>query len=141
MIAGTFEKVYSNMENGVYNFCVNGKCIECGKCCSAYLPLSKREIELIKSYVEKNNIRPCEHKFYFLAEQPKLDLTCPFLDNTKENHKCTIYKVRPDICRHFKCDTPPSKIKIDKDKFWKTREPYYLWEIFGVKISDILKTI
>lgn len=30
-----------------------------------------------------------------------IDATCPFLSDSK---KCVIYEVRPEICRHFKCD-------------------------------------
>lgn len=43
----------NEMESGVYNFCQNGKCIGCGECCSALLPVSEKEIRIIKKYVKK----------------------------------------------------------------------------------------
>ena len=39
-------------------------------------------------------------------EQPKLDLTCPFLNDNKKTEKCAIYPVRPAICRYFICNDP-----------------------------------
>ena len=36
----------------------NGKCSQCGECCSNFLPVSQKEIEIIQDYVLKNNIKP-----------------------------------------------------------------------------------
>lgn len=119
------------MENGIYDFTENGQCSCCGECCSSLLPLSSAELKRIKAYVKKHNIKPHKHN-RLVADQRTVDLTCPFLDTSKK-HKCDIYPVRPEICQHFICNVPPSKVEADKMKFWKDRKPFYMWQLFGIK--------
>lgn len=124
---GTLTEVINSMEEGVYNFCKDGKCIGCGSCCSALLPLSDKEIRIIKKYVKKKKIKPHRH---IAVNANAIDLTCPFLDNRKTCEKCDIYEVRPKICREFICCQPPSKIKANKEAFWSTRQAVYMWDLF-----------
>lgn len=84
---------------------VNDKCSRCGNCCTHHLNIFPYEIKRIKQYIKDHNIKPCT-KF----EQPQnckksgvIDLTCPFLDQSKPENKCTIYEVRPWICRSYLC--------------------------------------
>ena len=70
-------------------------CVNCGMCCGPTMA-TKAEIAKIKAFVkhnlskqEKNNLR----------RQYRDKLTCPYRDN--ENKKCSIYKVRPEVCRLF----------------------------------------
>lgn len=58
------------------------------------------------------------------------DMICPFMDSRKKDKKCDIYEVRPMICREFICCQPPSKVKANKERFWATRQGYYMWDIF-----------
>ena len=67
-----------------------GKCIKCGECCSNLLPLSFTEIERIYAYIAEHKISMQEH-----------DPDCPFLNTEK---RCTVYEVRPLICRIYKCN-------------------------------------
>lgn len=129
MAIGTLQQVYEDMESGVYNFCKDGKCIGCGQCCSDFLPLSSKEIKNIKRYMKKKHIKECVHTI-LPSNEPTLDMTCPFLDTSKEKDKCTIYEVRPEICRVFQCDQPPSKIQANKALFWKNRKPCSMRKIF-----------
>ena len=85
---------------------VNGKCTGCGECCSNILPLSHEELDRIKAYVKKHDIKPITH-IASLADNI-LDMICPFCDLTKEK-KCTIYNIRPEVCKVFICS------KTDKD--------------------------
>lgn len=124
---GEIGNILQEMEDGVYNLCKDGKCTGCGECCSALLPISEQELKTIKRYVKKHNIKPHRHD---VVHTECIDLACPFLNTNKENEKCDIYKVRPKICRVFKCDTPPSKVKEDKEKFWKERDGFYMWNLF-----------
>lgn len=78
------------------NYCINGECSKCGRCCSNFLPLSEREIRYLKKIVRKRNLKP-----YFRPMLANPEVVCPFLDNS--NH-CSIYSDRPDICKAFKCD-------------------------------------
>lgn len=94
----------------ITNFTVDGKCANCGACCSNCLPLSEKEIMRIHSYIKKHNIKEQRHNF-----MNGIDMTCPFRDNI--NRKCLIYEIRPAICREFMCnhtreDIMQSKLNI-----------------------------
>lgn len=126
-MVGKIGEVIDSMESGVYNFCKDGKCIGCGECCSALLPISEKELRVIKRYVKKKKLKPHRH---MAVASVALDMTCPFLDSTKSSEKCDIYSVRPKICREFICCQPPSKVKANKELFWSTRKAYYMWDLF-----------
>ena len=102
MRAETFEDMMNDYKHGAYDFTKDGKCIQCGACCSRYLPLSQREIRQIKAYITKHNIKRQLHGVNVMAA-PTLDHLCPFLDDTKPDHKCTIYEIRPIVCKEFIC--------------------------------------
>lgn len=74
------------------------ECKQCGNCCSCILPLSNKEIERIKNYIHKNKINP--NTANNILQKEFVD-KCPFLN---EQNKCSIYEVRPEICRWFRCD-------------------------------------
>lgn len=97
---GNFGDFLDNTE--VTDCFVNGKCSECGSCCTRFLTLSNKEINTIKAYIKRKGIKQQFHAVNVLATKA-LDLTCPFLDDTKPTHKCTIYEIRPSICRTFTC--------------------------------------
>lgn len=61
-------------------------CRNCGECCGV-IPITKTELEQIKQYVRKYNIRGLRGK----------GVTCPFRDESKK--RCAIYAVRPIVCR------------------------------------------
>ena len=104
---GTIEQMIKDMEHGVYDFTKEGECSQCGACCSNMLWLSDSEISRIKRYIKKHNIKEQKHIApAVLVEQPKLDLTCPFLNEKKKTEKCVIYPVRPAICECFICSDP-----------------------------------
>ena len=120
MIQSTFAEWCENrskdIEHGNYDQTINGKCSECGDCCSNRLPLSNQEIKVIKDYIKEHNIVEQKHGVCVLS-RPTIDLTCPFLDNSVKTHKCTIYPVRPQVCKEYKCDCGkrfiPSKLVLD----------------------------
>lgn len=124
---GTIEEVIRNMNSGLYDYTNNGKCSSCGQCCGMFLPMSEKDISRIKMYVKKHNIKPCNH--FLPTALPLLDATCPFRDNNKKI--CTIYKVRPVICRDFRCDKakngymPSKKLFEDDYKVVNVRELFF----------------
>jgi len=105
------KKTLFEMETGVYDFTDNGKCKQCGACCGSILPLSNAEIMKIRNYITKHGIK--EQKKCIPFTIPIFDLTCPFLDDSKDKEKCKIYPVRPQICRSFSCN-PNERHKGDK---------------------------
>lgn len=113
ILHGCLSDVAREMEKGVFDFTDNGRCIQCGSCCSDLLPMTEKEIKVIKEYVRKNDIKESMHMC--LLAEPHFDLTCPFLDTSKDKEKCKIYEVRPRVCRDFICC--PSKRKNMNEKF------------------------
>lgn len=113
MSVSSFNEFLDNTK--VTDYFINNKCSECGNCCSRFLPLSNYEINTIKAYIKRNNIKQQTHSVNVMAKQ-YWDFTCPFLDDTKQNHKCTIYAVRPQICKSFTC-RKFINAEIDKDLY------------------------
>jgi len=112
-VHGFIQDVMKDMEAGIYDYTMDGKCSNCGECCANFLPVSKKEVKEIKKYIEKHGIK--EQKRFWPFSGPTLDLTCPFRSNSER--KCLIYEVRPAICRDFQCDKPRKKIFADKEMY------------------------
>ena len=111
---GILEDVYKDMESGVFDFTDNGRCVGCGQCCSDLLPVSAKEIKEIKRYIKKHRIAEQKH-FIPTADVLQFDLTCPFRSDSER--KCLIYKLRPAVCKDFKCDNTSKGIKANKDLY------------------------
>ena len=112
MKTGNIEQMLKEFSDGTYDLTDNGKCTQCGNCCSNLLPMTDSEIATIHKYIKKHNIK--EHRHNLPLAEPTFDLTCPFLNDSKPNEKCDIYEVRPRVCRDFICDQkqrPPVDIK------------------------------
>ena len=124
----TLDNVIKEFRDGTYDFTCKGKCIQCGNCCSNILPMTEKEIESIKKYIKQHKIK--EHKHLVPLANVTLDLTCPFLDDGKSCEKCTIYEVRPRICRDFICD-PKQRPKVDLEWGLKCKPINVRKEFFG----------
>ena len=134
---GRIDEYISNMENGVFDYTNDGKCSQCGGCCSDFLPMSKKDIKRIHSYVKKNGIKEQKHNAP-LADM-SIDLTCPF--RSDEQKKCLIYPVRPAICRDFKCDNAKNGIWGGKHLYHDKFSPVSMRAEFfgGDSLSDLLR--
>lgn len=97
-----FKKVRREVGTTVTDYTRNGVCSGCGNCCSRFLPISEREATAIDRYIAEHKIK--EQTVRWPTAQSMADWTCPFLDKKKDQKKCTIYPVRPAICRDFRCD-------------------------------------
>ena len=107
---GSVEQMLADEEAGVKDFTINGKCSGCGNCCANFLPVSNVEIERIQRYIKKHGIK--ERLRRFPTVEPMVDMMCPFRDDLEK--KCTIYEVRPAVCRDFLCDRPDKELKTNK---------------------------
>jgi Fe-S-cluster containining protein len=109
MQIANIEQVMQDMKHGVYNFTQNGKCINCGNCCTALLPITKEELKTIQRFVKRKHLQIEKHT---VAD---VDLTCPF--RNEEKRICMIYNIGPQICRDFKCDKPQKKTDDTKEHY------------------------
>lgn len=98
---GSMEDLIACAKHGVYDLTNNGKCSNCGNCCSNILPITKKEIIEIKKYIKEHDVKEQNHMTFVFSTQ-SIDMVCPFCDINKEL-KCTIYPVRPSICKIFLC--------------------------------------
>ena len=113
------------MDFEVTDFTVEGKCSNCGKCCSNTLPLSAGEVKTIKKYIKKHNIKEQRHNY-----RVGTDMTCPFRDES--NRKYLIYSIRPQICKQFVCNHKIEDIKKSTLDFHKTNRVVFMRnEFFG----------
>lgn len=98
-----------NEKDNLNIYACNGACSKCGNCCTNFLPVTKKEVSKIKQYVNDNNIK---------AENRKIGnniiMQCPFLN--QKTKKCSIYEVRPFVCRDFLCSHSD----------WKKRRKLYM---------------
>ncbi len=70
------------------------KCRNCGLCCGP-VPVTETELNKIKKAVERMPAKKRER----LMKQKRDPFTCIFRDS--ENDNCSIYNVRPEVCRMF----------------------------------------
>ena len=106
-MTSSLEQMINDYHNGVYDFTDNGECVKCGNCCTNFLPMSDKEIKVIKRYIKKHKIK---ENIHILPINEYYDATCPFL----KDKQCVIYEVRPFICQVFKCDKYIPRDKIRK---------------------------
>lgn len=106
---------------------INGQCSNCGGCCANLLPMTPREIDAIRKYVKSHGIKPKKH--FIPSRNPVYDMVCPFRDNT--NRCCTIYDVRPHVCRVWNCGAALRGEQFDMTLFTENGvEPIYVRETF-----------
>lgn len=107
----------------ITDFTINGKCSQCGQCCSNCLPMTKEEVARIKKHIAKWHIKEQRHNVI-----NGTDWTCPFRD---EAHKrCTIYEVRPWICRQFMCNHTAEDIENAKIDISRKADVYFMRKTF-----------
>lgn len=123
-----FDEFNRDMESGTFDLTKNGKCTGCGACCSNILPMTENEIRIIRQYIKKHGIK--EQIRIIPTVNPNIDMTCPFLDNSKKCEKCTIYEVRPRICKDFICN-PKQRPPVDLEYSLKAKIVLVREEFFG----------
>ena len=47
-VMSVLEAVQKGMKDNIYNFCKDGRCSQCGNCCSNFLPMSRKEVAAIQ---------------------------------------------------------------------------------------------
>lgn len=114
----------------VTDYTRDGRCSNCGQCCSSVLPLSAREVERIHAYCRAHKVKE-QHRY----GPQGIDLSCPFRDEA--GRRCLIYDVRPDICRAFMCNHTADDIRRQKRLFHATRRLVFMRAEFFGNTADI----
>lgn len=105
--------VVANILNMITNNTCKGNCSRCGECCNPYNPITLDEYFEIKKYIQEHNIKP----YIPTPKGNDIYLTCCFHD--VENKCCTIYPVRPEVCRRFSCHNSDSIINNNRTYYDK----------------------
>ena len=95
---------YEVIERDTTDYTIEGKCSCCGRCCGNLLPLTEYEIKRIHKYIAKKHIKAAKRVFPLVGME---DITCPFRNDEKKI--CELYKIRPLICKLYKCDKEPNE--------------------------------
>lgn len=101
----------------------NPTCIACNECCSMDVILTLEEHEKIEAYLHtpegvihfkrmKNKIKRYNHRGIVYG-------LCPFTDDTTK--RCTIYEMRPSICRAYHCGLEDAVIKENRKTHEKAK--------------------
>ena len=103
------------MKEEICNYTENGECSNCGQCCSNFLPISQKDINAIKRYIRRYGIQEQIRRYPTTGHF--VDMVCPFRDEIEK--RCTIYPVRPEICKSFRCDQP-------KEVVYRAKKMYHV---------------
>lgn len=100
----------------------NPNCSNCNQCCSIGTPLSESDYKRIKKYITKDKqgkiaMREAKARLDKYTKKGIVYLLCPFSNN---NRRCSIYKVRPEICKEFHCDSE-IHANFNKEEFHKNK--------------------
>lgn len=104
-----------NIQNKhIVNHCIEGRCSQCGECCADFLPLTFKEVQILKKYIEENNVELTDWDFINpVTQKHETHLLCPLLD--KDTKLCKAYTARPNICKTFKCCKNPKIVIKERD--------------------------
>jgi Fe-S-cluster containining protein len=100
---------------------LNFPCASCKAECCGPVPLSQSRLDTITAYLRS---LPAE-EYDALASQTRGPLNCSFVD--KRNHTCSVYAVRPALCRLYgrtegllchKIDAPSLAQLVSKSTAW-----------------------
>lgn len=100
VMSGDIEKIYPKGED----YTKNGHCSRCGSCCTHHLHILPSEEARIKAYIKKHNIKPVLHDKDIPDNEALVDLVCPFFNDKGMVNSCSIYEVRPAICKCYQCN-------------------------------------
>lgn len=111
----------------------NGNCNGCNGCCSVTSPISKDELILLKRLFKKKHLKKfIENQVKFKGEG--INDECFFhLDG-----KCSIYNLRPDVCKSYHCDT---KRMTGKLEFFKTPRTKFIYELLPAEWQTPFRAI
>lgn len=113
----------------------NPSCKDCNDCCSMGTLLTKEEYLTLEKYIRKD--RTGKRLFIEAVERimpyykkGTIYWMCPFSNGLK---RCSIYHMRPQICKDFHCDPNLRLATYDKGKY-APEEHYEIFDLFKKRI-------
>lgn len=93
----------------------NGNCNGCYDCCSMITPVSPEEFKILKRKVSKKHINNFLKRQLTLRNKGEdgIDATCLF----SIDGKCSVYSLRPTICKEFHCREDLRQLETDFSQF------------------------
>lgn len=90
-------------------------CKGCIECCGILVPIEESEFKMLKRLFKGQLKENYFKKFDEASLNGELYTSCPFIDLEKNN--CSIYSLRPKICKGYHCNPNKSKLlKINASK-------------------------
>lgn len=112
------------------NHCVDGKCINCGECCSLDVALNKNEYRKLRNLIKEKHIE----KYYDMLRNGYFKDECPF----RIDGKCDIYNSpsKPSICKIYICDAVEFQKTITSKGIQKPEK--YMFDLLPSELKDLL---
>ncbi|MGL4451095.1 MAG: YkgJ family cysteine cluster protein [Sarcina sp.] len=111
----------------------NGNCNGCNGCCSVTSPISKDELIKLKRLFKKKHLKK------FIENQAKcngkgISDECFFhIDG-----KCSIYNLRPEVCKVYHCDQTRVKGQFE---FFKEPRTKFIYELLPIELQGPFRVI
>ncbi len=105
---------------GLHEIATCGKTGACSFCCHSTILMSRFEKEYIRKIVKLNGIKPNKERNKLQNNKPEAELkwvdrACPFLSSTDGKGNCSIYEIRPLVCRTHNSLEDPNKCMKEDD--------------------------
>lgn len=107
------EEIISEIKGAWNKKCIdysdeNGNCNGCSECCNVFVPITKKELKLLKRLLTKKVLK----RYKKSKDDYSINCKCPF----STDKGCSIYNLRPSICKQYHCKKELSKRDISEFK-------------------------
>lgn len=108
----------------------NPSCTNCNECCSMGVMLLPEEYKKLKKYLLNDNTgktiyNDAVNRIKKYSKGGTIYWMCPF---SNSNKKCSIYNIRPSICRDFHCKKELSE-NYNRAKY-EEKEHFIMFDLF-----------
>ena len=124
------EEIISEIKGAWNKKCIdysdeNGNCNGCSECCNVFVPITKKELKLLKRLLTKKVLK----RYAKSTMNDSINCKCPF----STDDGCSIYNLRPSICKNYHCKKELSKIYDGDLKSSEDLPIKMLYQIFDDK--------
>lgn len=105
VVGYAYSYINEMMEKSGFNKMITCSTSECSWCCHEKILMSQIEHDYITKRTKEHKVKPDKRRLKLQNSAPDFnqikfaDKACPFLSSNDGKGKCTIYQIRPFICR------------------------------------------